>query len=129
MTFSLQLANLQLIENNVWQQRISVSIAYICYHFLIICPHVFLAFHLLKNLEKMWTLGEFWKTYFGIHGENFGQILEILRTFLRYFEIILWNCLEYFHKISWKLQKNVGKVNFGLILKKLWRNIRVILNY
>ncbi len=45
--------------------------------------------------------------------------------FLRYFEIILWNWLEYFHKIFWKLKKNTGKVNFGLILGNLWRNINV----
>ncbi len=72
----------------------------ICYHFLIICLKVLLVFHLLKNFEKMRTLGKFWKTYFGILVENFGEMLEILRTFLRYFEMILWNCLEYFHEIS-----------------------------
>ncbi len=38
-------------------------------------------------------------TYFGILPENLGEMLEILRTFLRYFEIILWNCSEYFHEI------------------------------
>ncbi len=43
----------------------------------------------------MSALGEFWKTYFGILAENFG---EMLRTFLRYFEIILWNCLNIFAK-------------------------------
>ncbi len=36
----------------------------------------------------MWTLGEFWKTYFGILAENFEEMLEILKTFLKYFEII-----------------------------------------
>ncbi len=81
----------------------------------------------------MWTIGEFWKTYFGILAENFGEMLEILRTFLRYSEInseiILRNCLEYFHEIFWKLQKNVGKVNSRLILEKLMRNIEVNLNY
>ncbi len=41
--------------------------------------------------------------YFGILAENFGDMLEILRTFLRYFGIILWKCLEYFHEISRKL--------------------------
>ncbi len=46
-------------------------------------------------------------------------MLEILKTYLRYFQIILWNWLEYFHEI-WKLQKNIRKVNFGLILGKLW---------
>ncbi len=33
-------------------------------------------------------------------------MLEILR----YFEMILWKFLEYFYEISWKLQKNVGKI-------------------
>ncbi len=94
MIFLLQLVNQQLTENNVWQERISV------FHFLIICLHVLLAFHHLKNVEKMRTLGEFWKTYFGILAENFGEMLEILRTFVRYFEIILWNCLEYLQEIS-----------------------------
>ncbi len=46
------------------------------------------------------SLGEFWKTYFGILAENFGEMLEILKTLLGYFEIILCNYLEYFHKIS-----------------------------
>ncbi len=71
----------------------------ICYHFLIICLHVLLAFHLLKNFEKMWTFGEFWQTYFRKRVENFGEMLEILRTFLRYFEIILRICLIYFREI------------------------------
>ncbi len=59
----------------------------------------FLAFHLLKNFEKMRTIDGFWKTYFRILTENFGEMLEILRTFLRY-EIILWICLECFYEIS-----------------------------
>ncbi len=46
------------------------------------------------------ALGEFWKTYFEILADNFGEMLEIMKTFLRYFEIILWNCLEYFYEIS-----------------------------
>ncbi len=32
-------------------------------------------------------------------------MMEILRTFLRYFEIILWKRLEYVYEISWKFQK------------------------
>ncbi len=101
MTFLFQLANQQLTENNVWQQSISVFLLFIiCYHFLIICPHILLAFDLLKNFEKMRTLGEFWKTYFKILVENFGETLEILRTFLRYFEMILCKWLEYFYEIS-----------------------------
>ncbi len=109
--------------------KLCVSVAYICYHSVIICQHVLLAFHLFQNFEKIWTLGEFWKTYLGILAENLRKILEILRRFLRYFEIILWNCLECFHEISCKIQKNVGKINFGLILGKLWRNNGVTLNY
>ncbi len=50
-----------------------------------------LAFHLLKYFEKMRTLDEFWKTNFGILVENVEEMLEILRTFLIYFEIILGN--------------------------------------
>ncbi len=46
----------------------------ICYHFPIICLHALLAFHLLKNFEKMWTLGEFLKTYFVILAKNFGEM-------------------------------------------------------
>ncbi len=91
-----------------------ISIAYIiCYNFLIIWLHVLLAFHLSKNLS-----GEFWKTYFGILAENFGEMLEILRIFLRYFEIILKNCLEYFHEISWTLQKKCRKSKFSI---KFWK--------
>ncbi len=52
-------------------------------------------------------------------------MFENLGTFLRRFKIILWNCLEYFHE---NFKKNVGKVNFALILGKLWRNFRVTIN-
>ncbi len=48
----------------------------------------------------MWTLGDFWKTSFGIFAENTEEMLEILKTFLRYFEIILWKCLEYVYEMS-----------------------------
>ncbi len=37
----------------------------------------------------MRTLGEFWKINFGILAENLGERLEILKTFLRYFEKIM----------------------------------------
>ncbi len=65
---------------------------------MIICGRVLLTFHLLKSFEKMRTIGDFWKTSFGILAENFGEMLEILRTFLRYFEMILCKCLEYLMK-------------------------------
>ncbi len=78
-------------------------------------------------------LGEFWKTNFGILVENFGEMLEILRTFFIYFEVILWKYLEYstispenFKTMKEKLHR---LVNFGLIVGKLWRNIAVTLNY
>ncbi len=76
---------------------------------MIICPHVVIAFHLLKNFEKMRTLDEFWKTNFGILAKNLGEMLKILRTFLRHFELILWKCSEHFYEIR-KLQNNVGKI-------------------
>ncbi len=109
----------------------SASLYFYCLYFLIICLHVLLAFHLLKNFEKMWISGEFWKTYFGILTENFGEMLEILRIFLRYFEIILCNCLKYFHEISWKLRKKSRKskfwINSGKIMKKHRGNFELVI--
>ncbi len=131
MTFLLQLANQQLTENNVWQQRISVFL--LLYLLLLLfpdylsaCPLSFSSFwKILKKCNIRWVLENiFWNTSWKL-GRNVGNF----ETFLSYFEIILWNCLEYFHEISWKLQRNVRKVNFGLILEKLWRNIGVTLNY
>ncbi len=98
-----------------------------------ICRHVLLAIHLLKNFEKMWTLCEFWKINFGIFAENFDEMLEVLRTLLRYFENILWKWLEYFYEISWKLQKKEEKlhskfwINSGKITEKHRGNFKLLI--
>ncbi len=41
-----------------------------------------------KNFKKMQTLGEFWKTNFALLAKNFGEMLEILRKFWKFFRII-----------------------------------------
>ncbi len=79
----------------------------------------------------MWTLGEFRKTYFGILAENFGEMLEISRTFLKYFELILRNCLEYFDEIFLQTSKKCSKskfwINSGKIMEKHRGNIKLFI--
>ncbi len=70
---------------------------------IIIYPVFYFSLHKFAIYSEIHPLREFWKINFGILAENFGKMLEILRKFLRYFEIILWKRLEYFYEISGKL--------------------------
>ncbi len=106
--------------------------------YLSACPLSISSFEKIwENANIRWVLENiFWNTCWKLW-----RMLEILRTFLKYFEIILWNCLEYFHEI-WKLKKcrkskfwiNSGKImekhrgNFKLlILQKLRRILKMFL--
>ncbi len=126
MTFLLQLANQQLIENNVWQQHISVLLLWSFPDYLSAYPLSIASFEKFWEIVNIkWVLENIlWNTC-----ENFGEMLEILRTFLRYFEIILWNCLEYFHEI-WKLQKKCRTskfwINFGKIVEEHPGNFKLL---
>ncbi len=55
-------------------------------------------------------------------------MLEILRTFLRYFEIILWNCLfSHLLKTSKKYRKSKFWINSRKIMEKYRANFKLLI--
>ncbi len=109
----------------------SASLYFYCLHIFVVISwllvqHVLRAFHLLKNFEKMWTLGEFLKTYFGILAENFGEMLEILITlklFCGIVRIFSRNLLE----TSKKCRKSKFWINSGNIMEKHLGNFKLLI--
>ncbi len=59
----------------------------------------------------MRTLGEFWKTNYELHAENFEEMLKIWKKFLKNFRLTLQKYFEYFYEISEKFQKVVRKIS------------------